>query len=77
MSRLGAQQLDLLVFLARPTSAMVCADRLSESLRRRGLVRNLADDGMVQITPAGLRAIADAWDAGRIEPDPMKGLPSP
>ena len=68
---LGKHQIALLVVL-RPERAMVIGDRTSAALIKRGLLRSWANNGkdMVTITPAGLRALADEMEAGRIGGDP-------
>lgn len=78
MRALGRLQLDLLAKLASPSLFLVVGKPLSTSLVRRGLMRahgapappNDPHGGFVQITPAGLRALADAWEAGRLSFDP-------
>lgn len=65
--RIGPQQLQRLITLSSLGCMLIVGDRLSESLVRRGL---LADDGKgdwCRITPAGLRALADEMEAGRVE----------
>ena len=69
MSRLGRHQLRLLLTLGSPSMRLVVANKVSRSLEARGLVRAQSPDGngLVQITPAGLRALADAFEAGHLE----------
>lgn len=69
-SRLGPKQLALLHMLAGPGTALVVADKLSHSLCARGLAQTMVVGGCVRITPAGLRALADAAEAGRIRLGP-------
>jgi len=68
---LGKHQLCLLATMASPFSLLVVGDRISRSLVRRGLLgQHFAkkDDAFIGITPAGLRALADEMEAGRLEP---------
>lgn len=79
MARLGKQQMRLLITLASPGTLLVIADARSESLERLGLVKahspavpakppaKAIPAGMVGITPAGLRRLADEMEAGRLE----------
>lgn len=72
MSRLGKHQLCLLASLASPFLKVIVGDRLSRSLVRRGLMApHWSDpkraDGLHGITPAGLRALADALERGDLE----------
>jgi hypothetical protein len=65
--RIGAQQLQRLITLSSVGCMLIVGDRLSKSLVKRGL---LADDGKgnwCRITPAGLRALADEMETGRVE----------
>ena len=63
--RLGTKQLQLLAQLASPTVFLVTPDRRSASLVRRGLLREVVS-GACCITPAGLRRLADAIEAGQL-----------
>ncbi len=68
--RLGTRQIYLLAALASPFSLLIAGDAVSRSLQKRGLaaphfVKN--KDGFLGITPRGLRALADAMEAGRLE----------
>jgi hypothetical protein len=63
--RLGPKQLQLLTSLGSPAMLLVVPDAISRSLEKRGLVADY--HGMHRITPAGLRALADAFEAGRLE----------
>lgn len=72
--KLGKEQLRLLCGCASPYSALVLPDKVSRSLVKRGLFRENTG-GSSCITPAGLRALADAMENGalpdgltRIEP---------
>lgn len=70
MRPLGKHQLHLLGGLARPGTALVIADKLSRSLCKRQLAKEWGEDSYVCITPAGLRALADEADAGRLSLKP-------
>lgn len=77
MRPLGKRQWSLLKGLASPGMFLILGDKVSDSLVRRGLlVSRAADgDGLLQITPAGMRMVADAWEAGEIDyppPEPRK-----
>lgn len=64
--RLGIRQLRLLRTVGT-TSALVVPDAISRRLCELGFMRASNPDGSFAcITPAGLRALADAADAGRI-----------
>lgn len=80
MRPLGKRQIETLIGLASPASAMVIGNAVTAALARRGLVAlhgsGKEPNAMVQITPSGLRALADAWEAGKTEittPDTWKG----
>lgn len=66
--KLGTRQLELLRALAI-TRALVIHNKISRRLCEIGLMKAMGEDGnsFICVTPAGLRAIADAADAGRIE----------
>ena len=64
--RLGIRQLELLRSVGT-TRALVVADRASSRLCEIGLMKEMGDGSFVAVTPAGLRALADAVDAGRID----------
>lgn len=69
MRFLGAKQLELLLFLAKPGSILMTpADRVVLSLERRGLLKpyKRVDGCGTVITPNGMRALADAYEAGRL-----------
>lgn len=68
---LGKNQVSLLVSLS-PGRTLVIGDKTSSALIKRGLARSWHKDGedLVTITPAGLRALADEMEAGRIGGDP-------
>ena len=63
---LGPRQLELLRGLANPC-ALVVPDPVSRSLVKRGLLAADPDGSFAHITPAGLRALADAADDGRVQ----------
>ena len=68
---LGDKQLQRLSMMAHIGNALVVPDDLSRSLCKRGLMLATGDvdgarDGFIVITPNGLRALADAMDAGRV-----------
>lgn len=75
MARLGKHQLCLLATLASPFMLLVVSDKLSRSLVQRGLLEprrppikgDKDDGGFFGITPAGLRALADALERGNVE----------
>ncbi len=71
MRPLGRNQLERLLGLASPSSLLVVGgDRVSESLVRRGLLQPKKPEdsnGWLQITPAGMRALADEFEAGTLD----------
>lgn len=66
---LGKRQLEALMTLCSPSLVQVVPDKITESLMRRGLAasRGGSTGGFVGITPAGLRAAADAFEAGEFD----------
>lgn len=69
MSRLGKKQIYLLKFMANVGCALVVPNDISRSLCKRGLMEatgGLAEDAFIVVTPNGLRALADAMDAGLV-----------
>lgn len=66
-ARIGNNQLHLLGILARPGTVLISATPTSRSLTRRGLLTEARHDSFVHIAPAGLRALADAAEAGLVE----------
>ena len=72
---LGRRQLRMLMLCASPYGYLVTTDKVSDSLVRRGLLRERDDlerskyDGRRPccITPAGYRALAAEMEAGRID----------
>lgn len=63
---LGKRQRVLLAKLGGIWMCLVVGDALSASLVRRGLLAATPDGSFAHITPAGLRALADELDAGRL-----------
>ncbi len=78
--QVGHRQLNLLSVLARPGTALIVGDKLARSLVSRGLAQQARHDAIISITSSGLRALADAADAGkiklRVEPEDMKPKPA-
>lgn len=75
---LGTRQIDLLRQLANPHLFLIIGDKVAESLVRRGLVAETGvKGGFFQITPAGMRLMADMWEAGKITFDPPPRTRSP
>lgn len=68
---LGKNQLERLLGLASPSSLLIVArDPVSKSLAARGMTAPYYPDdpdAWHRITPAGLRALADAYEAGELE----------
>ena len=48
----------------------VVRDTVSDSLVRRGLAKAWTDNGMIGLTPKGLRRLAEEWEMRRIEVKP-------
>lgn len=69
MAKLGCRQLDHLKTLG-PHLIEIVGSPILRSLKKRGLVKALGEDGdsFYCITPDGLRALADAMDDGRVPP---------
>ena len=70
MRPLGKLQLEQLLGLASPSSLMVVGNAVSKSLVGRGLLSPYFPDNpdaWHRITPAGMRALADAYEAGQID----------
>jgi hypothetical protein len=70
MHPLGTRQLERLLGLASPSMMLVVGDALSASLVGRGLLApHFPDqaDAWHRITPAGMRALADAYEAGLLD----------
>jgi hypothetical protein len=64
--RLGHRQLKLLATVGT-THALVCPSKISRRLCDLGLMAADTNGAFAHITPAGLRALADAAEAGRVE----------
>lgn len=70
MRPLGKLQLERLMALASPSCLMIVGDKVSTSLVVRGFLKpNFADrpEAWHRITPAGMRALADAFEAGKLD----------
>ncbi|MEL7090226.1 MAG: hypothetical protein AAFN94_00690 [Pseudomonadota bacterium] len=63
--RLGIRRLELLRTLSSRLVLLI-GDQRTARLAELGLVESAADGHFVRITAAGLRAVADAADAGRL-----------
>ena len=65
--KLGRRQTELLRQLANPFLFLIVGDRVADSLVKRGLLAETGPTGgFYQITPAGLRHVADLWEAGAV-----------
>lgn len=65
---IGHRQLELLTILARPGTYLVSGEsKRTFGLVRRGLCAADENGNGVTITANGLRALADAADAGRVD----------
>ncbi len=67
---LGKLQLERLMGLASPSCLLVVGDAVSASLVKRGLLKPHFPDrpgAWHRITAAGLRALADAYEAGQLD----------
>jgi hypothetical protein len=67
---LGKRQLEKLLGLASPSMLLVVGDAVSKSLVKRGLLAAAVPDrpdAWHRITPAGLRALADAYESGLLD----------
>lgn len=69
MTPLGKHQIELLRQMANPWLRLIVGDKTTESLVKRGLLapRSKDKDSFYQITPAGMRAVADLWEAKKIK----------
>ena len=67
--KLGKHQLCLLATMASPFSLLIVGDRISRSLEKRGLLAPhfAKSDGFHGVTPAGLRAVAEAMERGELD----------
>jgi hypothetical protein len=70
MARLGKNQLEQLARFVGTGRAYVVGDKQLRRLRDLGMMRAVSEerDSFFTITSAGLRAVADAMDDGRIPP---------
>ena len=67
---LGKLQLEFLMGLASPTCLLIVGNAVSKSLVKRGLLKpHFLDkpEAWHRITPAGMRALADAFEAGKLD----------
>ena len=62
---LGINQTRILMMLASPTMGMMTPDAVSRRLVEIGLLKD--EGGLIRIAPAGLRALADEMESGRVE----------
>ena len=65
--RIGKNQLQLLVTLGSPAVLMLAPSKEARGLVKRGLLREREGGKACCITPAGLRALADEMEAGRVD----------
>jgi hypothetical protein len=63
---IGKNQLELLIALGSPTMSLVVPCKESNALVKRGLLRADGNGSFACITSAGLRALADDLDSGRV-----------
>lgn len=67
-ARLGKHQLALLAAMGNPGMIALTAGKVARSLARRGLLQAYGrSSSALQISPAGLRALADAHGAGLLQ----------
>lgn len=66
-SRVGKNQLQILIMLGSPATLLLAPDRLVRGMVSRGLLRERAPGKACCITPAGLRRLADEMQAGRVD----------
>jgi hypothetical protein len=67
VSRVGINQLRTLIMTASPGRVLLTPSAGDRALVQRGLLREREPGGACCITPAGLRALADAMEAGRVD----------
>lgn len=80
MRPLGKHQLEQLMGLASPSCLMVVGSAVSKSLVKRGLLAPYFPDtpeAWHRITPAGMRVLADAFEAGQLDQFMKKFPPKP
>lgn len=81
--KLGKRQIDLLQALANPRLFMIVGDAVCVSLAKRGLLKAIRKpqarpDGkpdfgaFYQITPAGMRVLANLWQSRAVKFPPPK-----
>jgi hypothetical protein len=64
--KLGKNQLEMLRSVGT-TAALVVPNPISRRLCELGLMKEAGKDSFAHITPAGLRSLADAAEAGHIQ----------
>lgn len=64
--KVGSRQLSYLIMLGSPTCTLVVGDTVTDAMVRRGWLRQDRPRVGICITPAGLRALADEMEAGRV-----------
>lgn len=70
MTRLGKKQIEMLIMLGAPTMVLLTPGRSEHALVARGLLRShkgTKGGEACCIAPAGLRALADAMEAGMVD----------
>lgn len=65
--RIGKHQLRTLIMLGSPGCLLLTPGRSEQGMVARGLLRERAPGKACCITPAGLRALADEMEAGRVD----------
>jgi hypothetical protein len=77
MRPLGTHQLRTLLIMASPAVIMLTPDKVARSLAGRGLLKQHTETcGALRITAAGMRVLADAYEAGALD-EFMRGDPPP
>lgn len=66
-ARTGKCELELLAQCANPAAILLTPDRTAEGLIRKGLLRRDGNGMGACITASGLRHLASAIDAGKLE----------
>lgn len=69
-TRIGPDQLRYLIMCGSPTVYGFVTDRMTRAMVKRGLIApppGSTGSGVVRITAAGLRALADAMEDGRVD----------
>lgn len=67
---LGKLQLERLLALASPSMLLVVGDEISAALIKRGFIKprfRRSPEAFHRITPAGMRVLADAYEAGQLK----------